>query len=789
MAITGRARRRGFRFTVILILTAGIGMHLALAMVGKGMFLTRLPYPESDRLVKIEGWLTDRPETMEALRATSAFERLSQWLPSMQALILSRGSEQQVAYGAYVSPDFLPMLGAAPVLGRFFLPGEYAGGGEKVALISHSTWTQLFRNDPEVVGKEIRLDEAGYTVVGVLPAGFRNLLWSQPSDYWLPYPRDNSRRRIIYAWLKKGVTVEQAGLALQLLAEPLEPRTAEEERLARFPKLTIRTALDTLAGSYRERVLLLFWSSALVFLIACTNAAGLFLVDALKRRREMAIRMALGAKPRAVLSRLFLEYLALFLAGGILGVFLAGWGAKPLLGLVAPYYTRPDVAGLDGMVALYAAGLAAAAGLLFSFLPARAALPFDLNDSLREQGERTGESRGFRRMTGAMVAGQVGLALAILAGAGLLLRTYVTLYPYPSSLGFEAAGKVSFAVMLMPARYADLDQRWRFSETLRQRLESLPFAEEVAVTTSVPFSRSGSARVRVEVPGSPPGSGKPPSAQLHSVTPGYLRFMGRRMLRGRPLAAADTAPDAAAAVINEAATRSVWPDSDPLGKTMTVDVFGTQKTYTVVGIVRDARYSGAYVGTPAVVYVPFRHFPSWYPSFIVKTARPPSGLSKTFQSEVWAVDPTLAIGKVTTIEQFIFRTLQTHSSTLALLGIGAAVALALALVGVYVMISHMVGRRVREIGIRMALGAQPGDIIRMLLRYVGLIVGLGIGLGLVVAWGGTRYLKSLLYGVTPTDPLTLGAVSVALFLAALAACYSPARRASKTDPMEALRYE
>jgi len=798
-------KQPGFTFIAVLTLALGIAANTAIFSVVKSVLLRPLPYAQADRLLQFHFYAPSIDHSQEwiAARDVADFQAQSQSLERLgvygyAVLDLSEGDLPEAIYGLRVSADLLPTLGVSPAIGRYFTLDEDQPGRNHVIILSDDLWRRRFNTDPEIIGSSVRLSQENYTVVGVMPPGFNfplkmpttAKLPSQQMGYWYPLGIDTSkldRADAGYgaiARLKPGVTIQQAQAEMSQIAARLArdyPQT-NADRDVRLISLK-----DRVVGDVRLTLLILLGAVGAVVLIACANIANLLLVRADGRRREMAIRQSLGASRLRLIQQAATESLLLALAGGAVGVLIARLSLPVLLRLSPQAIPRISDTRLDVGVLGFSLAVSVFAGLLCSIAPAWRAVRGNLNEGLKQT---SGTSSGKRSAAGrALIVAELALALILTLSAGLLLNSFVRLTNV--DLGFRA-DQVLAAVVLPPkARYPDVPSKIEFYRRVIERVRALPGVESAAATDTLPFSgQSGGDQVRIE--------GRPPvttidaamQSEVSVVTSDFMQTMGIPLLRGRGFTEHDTAESPLIAVISEAAAQSYWPGEDPLGKRLSIGLSDDHRVWRqVVGIVKSTRNAGLDQPQRPHIYMPVEQVPSPANFLLVRSALPASNLASEVRAAVAAVDKDQPVFLTASLDAWVADSLARRRFGLLLLGLFGTLALGLAGIGVYGVVSYAVAQRTREIGIRMALGATTREVSRLMIRQAMMPVMLGLVIGLFGALALTGLLKSMLFDVSATDPLTYVLDAMLLASVALLACYFPARRATKVDPMIALRHE
>jgi putative ABC transport system permease protein len=685
-----------------------------------------------------------------------------------------------------VTADLFPLLGARPLLGRWFSEQEARANDGAAVVVSESLWRRRFGADANLVGRAITLDGRSRTVVGIMPAGFRFPLDTErPAEYWglLKPDRERGHNHLsVVARLKAGVTRAQAQAEMNAVAGRLTAQypnfnTGRGVRLAGFQ--------EDLTRSTRRPLLFLMACVGCVLLIACANVANLLLARVTGRQKEIAVRSALGATRGRVARQLLVESALLALTGGVAGSLLALWGVNALRPLIPPFVPMAQTISLDWRVMGAALALSLLTGILFGLAPATQASKADLTRALKEEGR--GLTGGLRhdRMRSALVIAEVALSLTLLIGAGLLMRSFLLLLDV--NPGFNPEGVIAFDFSLPGTRYAKQNQVTEFYQRLVERVSAVPGVEAASVADPIPLGgSSNSAGVIIE--GQPPMlPTERPKPQLRFVGGNYLRAMGTPLLKGRALDDGDRLDAPKVMLVNETFARRFFPNQDPLGKRVSVGI-GDNYDCHIVGVVGDVKTQGPAAEAEPECYLSYLQNPISEMTLVVRVSGPdPSVVVPAARGEVERMDRELAISDIRTMTRLVSQSVAPQRFILLMLGLFAGLALLLAVIGIYSVMAYVVSQRVNEIGVRMALGASPGAVVRLVVRQGMTLALAGAGIGLVVSAALTRLMKTLLFGVGATDPLTYAAVTFLLALAALLACWIPARRATRVDPLMALR--
>jgi putative ABC transport system permease protein len=808
-ALRGLARQPGFTAVAVLTLGLAIGANTAIFSVASGLLLRPLPLPDSARLVllmrQFAAGQTDsmsvpkfffmRDHLQSELSHVSAYQNLSSGFN-----LLGDGPPERIL-GTHVTSDFLATVGVSPILGRDFLPEEDAPGARHTVILSHRLWVRRFGADAHILGRQLVLNGEGYTVVGVMPASFR---FPATAELWTPFGlnianTDDANYFQFLGRLRPGVSLTAAATKAKALtpgfiaAYPGSVTPGQEA-------FSMEGLQERLYGRTRPALLVLMAAVGAVLLIACVNLANLQLARAAARQREIALRTVLGAGAGRIVRQLLTENLLLGLLGGAAGLLLGAIAVGPLMRL-SPVGLDPLAAvGIDGRVLGFTLLLSLASGLLFGLAPALQALRSNLADPLKEGSNRTAGSLAAQWVRRALVISEVALALVLITSATLLVRSFLGLLD--KAPGFEVDHVLTMKLSLPTSRYATGAAIDRFATEVTGRLESLPGVTSAAVAMTMPLEGGPDMTMRPigRATGGFDGKGNF-DVQYRPLTPDLFKVLHMTVRRGRSFAAADRVGASAVVLVNETAARQIWPAEDPLGRQVVVgegakDVASTPRT--VVGIVGDTRERGLDRPLASVLYVPMGQVPDSFLALLFKllpvtvavhTTADSPGLTRAVQKEIWAVDPGQPIDDVKTMREIRDQSLSARRFTTLLLGLLALLALALASVGIYGVLSYLVQQRTREIGVRMALGASTNKVLRLVLRQGMGSVLIGIALGLAGSLALTRLLTSQLYDVTAHDPLTFTLTPVLLAAVAVLASSIPAYRASHLDPLIALRQE
>lgn len=792
----------GFALVAIFTLALGIGANTAIFTVVNALLLRPLPYPEAERLVVVN--TTMRRETVE-VRATSypdfvdwrdqntVFEQIAARVINSFSL-LGDGEPERVN-GELVSANYFSLLGVQVARGRTFLPEEdRTPATHRVAVVGYGLWQRRYGGNPKLVGQTIQLSDGNYTVVGIMPEGFRGI--SDQAELWLPMMMISSARETrdlqtrdqrwhsAIARLKPGVSLQQAQAELDTIARRLE-QTYPDSNANRG--VLVAPLHEQLFGSMQLMLWILLGAVGCVLLVACANVANLLLQRAATRQKETAIRLALGATPRRLIRQLLTESLLLAVSGGVLGMLVALWCMDFLVALSPVTFPSFVKLTLDARVLGFSLLISVLTGVLFGLAPALQAARPALNEVLKDGGRGTSGGLGRSRLLGSLVVAEIALALVLLIGAGLMIRSLQHLQAVDP--GFDSAQLLTLRFSL-PAQKYHSEQAATFNQQLRERLQTLPGVQAVALSSDLPLSGNTSAGP-VELEGqSVVPAGSEIRMYRHRVTPGFFATLSIRLVKGRDFTADDHAQAPKVIIVSESLAQRYWPGQDPIGKRLR-EHGSDNPWWSIVGVAAEVKYRGLPQNPNADpdVYFPLLQRPTNNLSLAVRVEADPAGLINAIRSELQKLDPDLPVFSVTTMAQQVARqTTQARFSTW-LLSIFGGLALVLAAVGIYSVMAYAVEQRTHEIGIRLALGAKTGDVLKLVIGQGMKLALLGVALGVGAALALTQLLTRLLFGVAAADPLTYAVIAVALASVALLACWLPARRATRVDPLVALRYE
>jgi putative ABC transport system permease protein len=811
-ALRALAAKPSFALIVVLTLALGIGANTSIFTIVNGVLLRPFPYPNLDRIVAVYEYNKSKGERLstafldfqDLAQQNTTFERLG--LFRLMNLNMSGGDQPERVSSTMASEALFEVAGMNPILGRFFSTEEDRAGAPATAVISKRLWQTHFGSDPSILGRTVDLNGNSHTIVGVMPDGMR--IPSPLIDIWVPLglyvdslPRNRNVHPGLYVLgkLKPGgslrtASAEVAAIADRIAKEHPDSSDGLDVRLTSYYELAV--------GSMRQPLLALLATVGLILLIACANIGSLMLARMDSRQREMAVRASLGASKWQIVRQLFTEGGLLSLAGGLCGVLVARWGVQALVAANPSSIPRLEQIHMDASVLAFAVAISLGAAVLFCLFPALRLLRTDHQKAIRE-GSAQGGGHGRNGLRAAFVTVEVALAVVVLMGAGLTIRSFERLMQVDT--GFSAANVVTANVALPNSKYSTPEQWTEFYRQLIERIQTLPAAETIGLGSSLPLN-GGAAETSILPEGRPlpkPGSHEPMTgSSFFTVNGDYFKAMGITLIRGRTFNAQDAADSPLVAVVDEKLANTFWPNQDPIGKRVAFELEGTSLTDVkiiwrqVVGVVRTVRFYNMESESPRVqIYVPFTQIPLYFRDsrplmkLAVKTKTPPEVMVASIRRELSGIDKDLPLFGISTMSTIVSNQLEARRLPLWTMTLFSALALVLAVLGIYGVVSYTVAQRTHEIGIRMALGAQSRRVFGMVLLRSALMVGAGLFAGIVAGLGLTRFIRDLLFQVSPNDPLTIGGAASVLAIVALAASYIPARRAMRVDPLVALRYE
>jgi putative ABC transport system permease protein len=797
-AIRQLRKSPGFTVVAVVTLALGIGANTAIFSVANGVLIRDLPFQDPQRLALL--WSVGRDDNRDQLSFTDVDDYRSQnhvfenvvAFGNWSATFTGADTPARIP-GMQVSDGYLSLMRVKPLLGRDFLPEEQIEGKDQVILLTYGLWQDRFAGDPQIVGKQLSVNGKPYTVVGVTPKDLPMLpvtLVDGPAQFYRPAAEKHddrerlSRHLRAIARLKPGVSVEQAQADLEVIHRGLAKQFPNEYSTTGVRVVKLR---DDIASGLRPALLVLLGAIGFLLLIACANVSNLLLARALARQKEIAIRSALGANRARLVRQVLTESVLLALCGGAAGILLAFWGTNVILAIGRKAIPQLAAVSLDGRVLAFTASLSLVTGLLFGLFPALRVSAITLSDTLKEGARNISASHDtFRK---ALAATEIALSLVLLAGAGLLVRSFSKLYGIDP--GFRSDHLLTMDIGLPSAKYPEgTDKPLAFYRDLLGRISALPGVERAGAVNVLPLGANFDT-AGTEPEGFVHGPGEMPYPERYIVTPGYLAAVGIRLVRGRLLTEADHENAPLVVLISNTAAERWWPHQDPIGRRVKVPGFDYQPQpwRTVVGVVQDVKQAGLDAPPTMQIYLPHAQYRNGYLTLVVRTKSDPLALAAEVRRQVTEADPEQAVSNIASMDQVLFDSIASRRFSATLLGTLAGLGLLLASVGVYGVISYGVSQRTREIGIRMALGAARGDVLSLVVGEGMKLLLLGVGAGAISSLLLTPVLSGLLFGVSPRDPVAFAASAVFLAAVALLACYVPARRASRIDPMVALRYE
>ena len=801
-AVRGLIKRPGFTLIAIMTLALGIGANSAIFSVVNAVLLRSLPFPDSQSLYAVHmGVATfnrydaplSYPEYQDVAQQTRSFQNIGAWVDSDANL--SDGVRPERVTVRIVLPSLLPTLGVEPLRGRNFLPEETTKGRDHVALITYGLWQRRFSGSDDAIGKSVYLDNVDYQIIGILP---RDLQFEAPVDLWVPLtttdPEINVRNshflRVI-ARLRPGVTEKSVAPDLHAVAKYESDNFPDMFPPSAGFDFRARPYLDDIVGDVRLPLYILLGAVGFVLLIACTNVANLLLAKAVPRQREIAIRTALGARNRHLLRQLLTESMLLAIVAAVIGILLATWGTAALVALSPDSLPRAREISFDWRVLAFTSAIALTTGIVFGLMPALWGPRVELTDALKE-GSR-GATSGGGRLRKLLVVVEVALSVVLLVGAGLMLRSFARLRNVNPGFRIDHALtlRVSLPVPNSQISTADEDRFMSFFDRTLARLSEMPGVTAVGASNMIPLDGRGTDRL-IEIEGYVPhDESDMPDAQNRQATPGFFAAIGIPLVRGRLIERSDDEKAPRVLVVSEAFVKRFFPNGDAIGKRVRLGKLTADFPWaTIVGIVGDVRGFALEEPPQPTMYWPvaqIRATPSL--AIVVRTQSDPAAFTSAVRGAIAEIDPAQPIYEMQTLDQLVAKSLGQRRFTLTLMVLFGVIALVLSSIGIYGVMAFAVTQRTPEIGIRMALGARAVDVLRMVVGSGMFLASIGVAAGLIGAFGLTRLMSSLLFGVSPTDLMTFGLVTAGLLTVALLACYIPARRATKVDPLVALRYE
>lgn len=798
------AKHKGFTVVAVLTLALGIGANTAIFSVVNELLLRPLPYKDADRLVmlwetspkSLGGGPTSRINFRAWREQTTSFESMAAF--SDQRLNLTGSGEPEEVAAQLAAPELFHVLGIEPILGRGMNEEDARPGAPRVAVLSYGLWQRRFGADPKIIGTSIMLNGSPCTVIGIMPMGSQLYIkkWSntgRPADLWtvldMPTEGDAATRGrflSVVARLKSGVTLEQAGAEMKTIMARLGEDTPTYNKGRGALLIPLR---EQFVGNVRPALLILLGAVGFVLLIACANVANLLLSRAAAREKEIALRTALGASRMRIVRQLLTESLLLALLGGVLGLLVAWWGIGALVMISPPDLVNLQGVGINLTVLVWTLSIALATGIIFGLVPALEATRLNLNDALKE-GSKGAGGQGSRnlRLRSVLVIAEVALALVLLVSAGLLVKSFVRLRKVDT--GFKTENILTMVVRLPEAKYKEVQQLASFFRQATERIGALPGVGSIGLVNYLPLYGGPGSSTSLSIEGRPaPPPGERLSTGVRAVDRGYFETMGIPVLHGRNFTDIEDREARHVVLISESFARQHFPGEDPIGKHISVNIFDKPNPTEIIGVVGDVKYGGVASEAESIAYFPHAELTYPFMTLVIRTQGDPATMAPAAVRELRMIDPDQPVSDVRTMNQVMSDTLASVRFNTLLLGLFAGLATLLAAVGIFGVMNYSVALRTREIGIRMALGAQPKRVLILILKQGLILTLIGIGIGLACTLVLSRVMSSLLFGVETTDPATLAAIVLLLTLVSLVACFIPARRATRIDPMNALRYE
>jgi predicted permease len=793
-------RSKGFTLVAVLALALGIGANSAIFSVVNAVLLRPLPFDMPEQLMTVQG-RNERdgsvfnehsyPNYVDLRDQSRSFAHVAAYSPT--TAFITGGEEPERVRGVIASADLFPLLGVQPALGRVFTREEDKPGAPRTVVLSYGLWQRRFGADPKIVGQEIPLGSPTL-VLGVMPQGFKYPLGGDNYDFWMPLSNSVAASDLtgrgsvflpIVARLRAGVPLEQAQAEADTIASRLAMQYPETNAGQGY---ALKPLHENLVGDLRPALLVLLGAVGCVLLIACANVANLLLARAAARQKEISIRTALGASRWRIVRQLLTESLLLAFMGGALGLLIAMWGIDLLLAASPADLPRLNEVALDGRAVGFTVAMTLLTGVIFGLAPALQASKADVNDALKDGGRGSSEAGSRNKLRSALVVAEVAISLVLLVGAGLLAQSFLRLLNVTP--GFDPERVMTLDLAMGRKKYPDAARQVAFMRDLLQRASTLPGVEAAGVVNPLPLNGNFDAYT-FDFPGRTPfPPADQPSADRRVISPDYFRAMSIPVRKGRPFSERDVRDAPAVVVINETFAQRYFAGAEPLGQRIVFTDAPDSPAREVVGVVADVRHAGLDAPAGLEYYVPYYQAPATRVTLVARTASgDPASIAPGLRGLIRETDKDLPLWNIRTMKSLLSGSVARHRFNMTLLGIFALVALLLASLGIYGVMSYSVTHRTHEIGIRLALGARPADVLKMVLKQGMLLAGVGVALGLACSFALTRSMSSLLYGVSATDPLTFGLISLLIIIVAFAANYLPARRATKVDPMVALRYE
>lgn len=793
----------GFTFVAVLTLALGIGANTSLFSVVNGVLLNPLPYPQPERIAALFQKTPDFEQDSVAFLNFLDWQKQNRTFQSMAAyrdddFNLSGLGEAERLRGDMVSADFFPLLGVEPAIGRTFTAEEDRVGGDPVVLISEGLWKRKFGSSKDILGKTIVLNGRARSIIGVVPANFYLMRHTEayvPIGQWDDSTFRNRRVSMgthVLGRLKPGTTMEQARADMASVSRNLEAAYPEADAKV---GVTVMSLKKSIVGDIESFLIVLLGAVVFVLLIACSNVANLLLARATGRTREFAIRLALGASRGRIVRQLLTESILMGVIGGALGLLLAAWGTQAIIAVLPDALPRSQEIGIDARVLVFTLLISVLSGIVFGLAPAFKTLKSDLQETLKEGGRGTSGTRHIAQRV--FVVAEVALALVLLVGAGLMIRSLSLLWRV--NLGFNPHNMLTFNLALPPALTANPASIRPALREVHQGLMAIPGVEAVSLNggglplmgdSEIPFWREGQPK--------PASDGDMSQALFYVVEPDHLKAVGAPLLRGRFISPQDDTRSPAVVAVDDSFARKYFPNEDPIGKRINLAILGSQPE--IVGVVGHVKHWGLGTDTPnaiqAELYIPLMQVPDQFMPLLItsvgvalRTKGAPEAMVGPLRAAINKINSQQVMYGAEPMDDVVSDSLAARRFSMTLLGLFAGLALVLSAIGIYGVIAYLVGQRTQEIGIRIALGAQRRDVLQLVIGEGVRMATIGVAIGLVVAFVLTRHMNQMLYGVTATDPATFAGVAAMLFGVALLACYIPARRAMRVDPIVALRYE
>jgi putative ABC transport system permease protein len=792
----------GFAVVAVLTLALGIGANTAIFSVVNTVLLQPLPYKEPGRIISLtqidlktqaSGALMSYTKYTQIREQSKTLQSMAGFYPLTLSLVTER--EPEAVNGARASVDFFGVLGISPARGRTFSPEEEQDGGADVAIISDGFWHSHFAGDPSALGKPLVLDGKTATIVGILPTSFHFPLQFPEPDVWLPRPsetvlltpaqvRGGASYFNMIARLRPGETLQRARAELDAINANYKQQFGSNADATRFG-IFAQTLEDSLVGGLRPSLLVLFAAVGFVLLIACANVANLLLARATAREREIAVRKALGASGGRLVRQLLSESILLSVCGGALGILLAGTLLPAVRSMSPGTVPRLGEAKIDGAVLIFSLLLCVITGIVFGLVPALQTSKKDLHETLKEGGRGSSEGGGRGRFRALLVVAEMGIALFLMTGAGLLIQSFSRLMQV--NPGFSPKNLMAFPLTLPPSRYSKPELQAQFYRQLLEHVKAMPEVQAAGITSYLPLG--GASRYVFVCPEGRvcEGVGKDPTSAVRQVSAGYFETVRTPLLSGRAIDDKDIAGGSPVAVINEAAAKHFFPGQNPVGKHIANSRDMVQRE--IVGVVADVKFNTLNAADVEEMYLPMAQAPWPNTTLLVRSETSSQTLVAAVRGKIAEVDPNLPVAGISSMEEVVGASIAQPKLTMQFGGVFAGFALLLAAIGIYGVMAYTVSARKQEMGIRVALGARPADILRLVVGQGMRVTLLGVALGVAASLALTRFFASLLFRVQATDPLVFSAAALVLIGAAFVACYLPARRATRVDPIIVLRYE